>query len=347
MKTNALAQSISTLTLSLLTAGLILLMLANPSEIVAASRAGLLLWFNQVLPSLLPFMIGVQILSALGFVRFIGTLLSPVMEPLFGVPGEGCFALAAGMISGYPMGAKITSDLRQTGELSQTQAQRLLGFTNNSGPLFILGTIGVGVFQSEKAGYFLMFVHYASAILTGLAFRFYGVRRGTSRAAPPVPRVNRLIPQALRSMNAARKKDGRALGAILGASVLHSMETITLVGGFIIFFSILAQSLALFAPMPNPWLRGIVTGLLEMTNGISILPNLTNFINLTNTPGGADRSLLLAAAGLISFGGFSIHAQSVVFIHQTDLKVSLYLLGKILQSGLSVLLAYSLYPLLW
>ena len=59
----------------------------NPTEMIAAAREGLLLWFNQVLPSLLPFVVGINMLIGLGFIGFLGVLASPVMLPLFKVPG--------------------------------------------------------------------------------------------------------------------------------------------------------------------------------------------------------------------------------------------------------------------
>ena len=37
-------------------------------------------------------------------------LLSKIMRPLFNVPGEGAYAFIMGVISGYPVGAKIVSD---------------------------------------------------------------------------------------------------------------------------------------------------------------------------------------------------------------------------------------------
>ena len=63
------------------------------------------------------------------------------MRPLFGVPGEGAFALIMGTISGYPMGAKIVADLKEKESVNKVEAERLLAFTNNSGPLFVIGAV--------------------------------------------------------------------------------------------------------------------------------------------------------------------------------------------------------------
>lgn len=60
------------------------------------------------------------------------------MRPLFNVPGEGSYALLMGIVSGYPIGAKIIVNLKEKGICNKIEAERLLAFTNNSSPLFII-----------------------------------------------------------------------------------------------------------------------------------------------------------------------------------------------------------------
>lgn len=57
--------------------------------------------------------------------------------------GSGAFALAMGITSGYPVGAKVASDLYKDKLCSKIEAERLISFTNSSGPLFVIGAIGV------------------------------------------------------------------------------------------------------------------------------------------------------------------------------------------------------------
>ena len=61
-------------------------------------------------------------------VHFIGVLFEPLMRSLFGVPGEGAFALSMGLAAGYPMDAVITGRFRRQGICSRTGG--LLAFTN-------------------------------------------------------------------------------------------------------------------------------------------------------------------------------------------------------------------------
>ena len=110
---------------------LCLILLSNTA--VKAAMNGLVLWAGVVVPSLFPFFVSAEILNSTGFIRASGVLLEPVMRPLFNVPGCGSFALALGVTSGYPVGAKITCDFRSKGDLTRIEAERLLAFTNNSG----------------------------------------------------------------------------------------------------------------------------------------------------------------------------------------------------------------------
>ncbi|NLC06519.1 MAG: sporulation integral membrane protein YlbJ, partial [Syntrophomonadaceae bacterium] len=84
---------------------LVLIMIFHPAEILAASTEGLLLWFQIVLPSILPFLIASELMMGLGVVHFLGKLLEPLMRPIFNIPGPGAFVAAMGYTSGFPVGA--------------------------------------------------------------------------------------------------------------------------------------------------------------------------------------------------------------------------------------------------
>ena len=102
----------------------------------SAAVNGLDTWWKIVFPALLPFFIIAEMLMGLGVVHFLGVLLEPLMKPLFKVPGVGAFALAMGLASGYPIGAKITAQLRREKLCTQAEGERLISFTNTADPLF-------------------------------------------------------------------------------------------------------------------------------------------------------------------------------------------------------------------
>lgn len=99
---------------------------------LTATKEGLLLWSSSVVPALFPFFVATELLSHTKIISFLGKKLEFLMRPIFNVPGEGSFAFIMGIISGYPIGAKIVTELRQDGICSKEESERLLAFTNNS-----------------------------------------------------------------------------------------------------------------------------------------------------------------------------------------------------------------------
>jgi len=316
-----------------------------PQEIIKASQIGLSLWANNVLPSLLPFVFGINILMALGVTNFIGTLLEPVMLPLFGVSGIGAFPLVCGMTSGYPMGAKIISDLRFKHSVNKSHAQKILLFTNNCGPLFILGAVSSTMFNNLKFGYYILICHYISAITLGILTR--NLFKSSQNEIVPTTNKN-ILRQAYKSMLSVRNKEKRNIPQIFADSVKNSIETILTVGGYIVLFSVITKILEItnvityigyfftkFTSLSinEILLQGIFAGIIEMTNGLNILKE--NGISLVNA---------LAVLFVISFGGLSVHLQSINFIVKTDLNIFMYLAAKLFQGLIAVLLGFVLYP---
>lgn len=96
----------------------------NPQLSFKAASEGLMTWVNLVMPSLLPFFIISEILISIGFVDIIGKLLEPIMKPVFNLPGISTFPFSMSIVSGYPMGGKIVSNLRKKTIVLQKKRSR-------------------------------------------------------------------------------------------------------------------------------------------------------------------------------------------------------------------------------
>ncbi len=316
-----------------------------PQDSVAAAYDGLVIWFTVTLPSLLPFFIGAELLIGLGVVKFIGMLLEPMMRPLFNVPGEGSFAYTMSITSGYPVGAKIVTRLRNDGQLSRLEAQRLISFSSTSGPLFLMGAVGIGMFQSAEVGYFIAIIHYLASILVGILFRFYGRNQEKSQQYHFI-KQDHTIKKALDHLIKSRRT-APAFGILLGDAVREAFNTMLMVGGFIILFSVITNVLALMgvsdfiAYLLSPLgvnsnlIKAVFSGIFEITNGCQIVSQV----------GEVGLSTKMAAASfLIAWSGFSIHAQAISIITTSDIKIGLYLMAKLLHGILAFLMVYLIYP---
>lgn len=295
-----------------------------PQEAMEAAREGLRLCYNVILPSLFPFFVLSALVVDLGLAGYIGRALDGIMRPLFNVPGACASAFALGFVGGYPVGARTALSLYQKGMCTKTEAERLLAFCNNSGPAFILGVVGAGVFASSKVGLLLYLAHAAASVCVGFLFRFYkreGKRR--ERRASPTFEAERITV------------------AFTGAIKNSFLSTLNICA-FVVFFTVVIKLLFLSGLLPGlagvlgallsplgfstQWAERLLTGLIELTSGVWTL-----------TGAGTMSGKLSMAAFLLGWAGLSVHCQVLSFIGGSGLSVKTYIGGKLLHGGLSAL----------
>ena len=312
----------------LLGLGLLLAALALvvwPGESMSAMKDGLALCGNVILPSLFPFFVLSSLVVELGMSRYLGRLFQPVMAPLFRVNGSCAAALALGFVGGYPVGARTAISLYQNGQCTRTEAERLLAFCNNSGPAFILGVVGAGVFGSGAAGVLLYLGHMAASLLVGVLFRFYRRKEGPSGARGLSPCF-----QAVRFPLAFTRAVTGSLTAVLNICAFVLFFTVVIrVLTFSGVLSLLARILGvLLAPLglSQEWARRLLTGALEVSSGVTTLTD------------GAMAGRLSMAAFMLGWAGLSVHCQVLAFLGDSGLSMGTYLTGKLLHGGVSALL---------
>lgn len=310
---------------------------------------GLHTWWEIVFPALLPFFIMAEILMGLGVVNFMGALLEPLMRPLFKVPGVGAFALAMGLASGYPIGAKITGNLRRDKLCTQAEGERLVSFTNTADPLFMVGAVAVGMFGNPKLGATLALAHYISCLIVGFILRFYNPKKNNQDVVQNTSSDNNILSRAFNELYQARKKDGRTLGQLIGDSVKESVNTLLLIGGFIILFSVLTQVLSLMGF--TKLLSGVIAFILKPLGFEEslILPIISGLFEITNGSHLASQTQaplqqqLIITSGIIAWSGLSVHAQVATMLNGTDLRMKPYIFARILHGVTASVVTFFLY----
>ncbi|MDT9023809.1 MULTISPECIES: sporulation integral membrane protein YlbJ [Rossellomorea] len=318
IKTLALSMSVTIFAASLI---------IMPGESLEASIRGLDMWWEIVFPSLLPFFIVSEMLIGFGVVRFIGVMLEPLMRPLFRVPGVGGFVWAMGMASGFPSGAKLTARLRQEEQITKLEAERLVSFTNSSNPLFIFGAVSVGFFQNATLGIVLAAAHYIGNICVGVVMRFYGGKDKEELRNQSSGKKGFIIREAFSALHHTRLQDKRPIGKLLGDAVTSSIQTLLMIGGFIILFSVINKmlyhlhittfvaeglsTLFILLQLPEQLSIPFISGLFEITLG----GKLTSGVN--------EATLLQQAiitSFILGFSGFSVQAQVASILAETDIR---------------------------
>ena len=282
---------------------------------IESAKNGLVLWANSVVPSLFPFFIATELLYCTNLIEIFEKKCSRFMKRIFNLSGNAVFPIIMGTISGYPTGAKIVNNLRTDKKISKTEGEHLLAFTNNSGPLFIIGTVGTSIFCSKKIGIILLITHILGSLTIGFLFRFWKPNRKT-----------------LFIKSKGTEKDIDSFSTTFVNSISKSVITILNIGGFIVIFSVIisilensgifdfiANFFSLFG-FSKTTIIGFFSGILELTNGIKKI----SIIGIKNL-----NDIIVISAFLLGFGGISVAMQVYSCISKSDLSLKPYLVGKI------------------
>ena len=292
------------------------------SSNLSAAQNGLSLWATSVIPSLFPFFVATELLSYTNIIHILGKCFNKLMKPLFNVRGEGSFAFIMGIISGYPVGAKIACNFRESNTCTKEECEKLLAFTNNSGPLFILGTVGIKMFGNSTIGFLLLLTHILACLSVGICFRFW--KSSNSKHFISSHSAKNALKNKVCFSN---------LGEVISNSITSSISTILNIGGFIVIFSVIISILKhsnfmlILNPLlnilhvPSELVESFFLGIVEITNGIfaiSAIPLKKVSINIIIT------------AFLLGCGGISIFLQVWSIVSKTDLSIKPYIIGKLL-----------------
>ncbi|MBQ3553410.1 MAG: hypothetical protein IJA08_01835 [Clostridia bacterium] len=311
----------------------LLLFILRSESVMEEIISALGLCYHTMIPSLFPFFVLSGLMMEFDFATVSGTLFSPVMRPLFRVRGSGAAAFVIGLFCGYPTGAKIVVTLYKKNQISRTEGMRLLPFCNNSGPLFVIGAVGVGMLGSVELGIYLFVIHALSAFLVGILFRFYGRASGEKEHKT---KVAKKLAQDVRSYWSNNRK---SVGQVFSDCVLSSVNTTLLICGFIVLFSAANASFApLISALRLPVIfEKVVKGMLEVSMGTKGIAELYEL---------PMRYILSLLSFLIGFGGACVHLQVLGILAGSGLSMKTYLSGKCLQALISAGLSYVLFELL-
>lgn len=303
---------------------LFLFFISAPSVIFDAAQNAVYLWAHTVVPSMLPFFILNALLNRIGGIELIGRILRRPVEKLWKLPGEAAFILASGYSTGVPVSASLIAELRKKEILSRDEGNRLLAFSANVSPAFLLSAVSVSMLGNEAAGPVLAMIHYGTNLgLMLILCVFSRTREPSSHRRQP---VGELKPPTMEALTDA---------------VFQSLRTIFLIGGMILCFFILIAVIHHIrlipfltttfhvSPEAAQGINGLFCGFLEITAGASE-------ITRCDLPFSKQCALLSA---IMAFGGLSAAMQIASVIRETDLSLGFYLKYKLLQAGAAWVIA--------
>lgn len=280
-----------------------ILLIADPkaiSEAVSASAASCL---ETVVPSLFAFTVLAVYLQKSGLYR---TALKPLTFPLsklLRMDEELCAVFVLANIGGYPVGAKLLSELVRKGRLSRKNAGRMMCFCFGSGPGFMIGIAGMKIFGSAGAGLALFGACFASSLLIAAFVR----QRGEIAPESCENAYDLTAETFISSVTDAARTMFTVCAMIVGFSVIAALLRVA--GVFSLFESLFGSA-------------EIFPALLEVTRIGGLTPT--------------DRALPTCAA-LLAFGGACVLMQIAALAKGVPLKS--FLISRIFAVLISALIA--------
>ncbi len=304
------------------------MLIAFPERYTESFLFAVKLWAVAVLPTLLPFFFLTQLLTLTNAFSGLFTRATKISKPLFKCSGLSVYAFLMSILSGYPVGSRIVYDLKKAELIDKYEATKIAVLASTSGPLFVIGAVGINMFFNKTVGVIIFISHVLSAFINGLIFRNYG-KSSTAKLVSP----------------SFENQDN-----ILYNSIYNSVISVLIVGGFITVFFVFAsilQDVKLLLPLEKLFelilaplggssdiAKAFSLGLVECTSGVNMLSKFSS-----------TRLCASLSSALISFGGISIIMQSLIFLQKAEVKTGVFISAKLLQTVFSFMICYFLLSL--
>ena len=281
----------------------------QPDVMISGLRKGLTVCGSSVIPSLFPFMVVSDFLVRSGFSSVAGRKLAPVTQTVFRLSGAAGCAIIMSLIGGFPVGAKMTAQLYENGEITQRQGRRMLLFCVNAGPAFVIGTVGTVMLSSRRAGLVLFISLTVTSLFIGVLSAFFDKK--------PNEKI----------INENKKFTENFNAGVIAESVNVSVQVILSICGWILLFSGL-NAFILHLPFRAaiPWLIMLT----EVTNGCLEA---------------SSRFPACVLALVLGWSGMAVHCQLLPYLDALEMKLSHFWTGRLIAGGLATAVAYLLFKL--
>lgn len=288
----------------------ITLLLPFKSELCAESmKSGLAICTSTLIPSLFPFIFFSSLCADFAG-DLISAIFSPLVCPLFNITRQAAPSVILGVLGGFPTGGEISARLYAEGKIYKDEAERLPVFANNAGIMFVISSIGVGLFHSLRTGLILYAVHITASVICGILTRprekIYRPSRpsGTARLGAP---------------------SSEPFAVLFSRAVFSSVRSMAAISADFLIFRVLSS--VLFEHLNSAACLPVLKGMTEMIGGL---------FSLSDTPGS-----LVAAAFILGFNGLCVHMQTAVLFSRHRLSVARLIWGKLLHGAISALIMYA------
>lgn len=281
-----------------------------------SAKNGLLLWFNTVVPTLLPFLILSNFMIFFKITPYVSQIFSPILCPLLRISKNACYPVVLGILSGYPLGAKTCNDFVDEHLISKEEGNNLILLCNNASPMFLTYYVSCYCLNAENKQYIYYCIIILSSFITFTIFRLFSPSSSNPKTFQEAPvdfqnTETNFLP-------------------FLDKAIINSAVILVKVGGYIILFSILAKQIISIPYLPLH-IKSFVSAIFELTIGTHSLSTLPVLSYQTKT------ALILS---LSSFGGLSALLQTKSVISSSRLSIKRYFFSKCISALITYLFVH-------
>lgn len=279
---------------------------SQPEICAGGVKNGILMCAQIVIPSLFPFMVVSSFIIKSGMGDALGKLLNKPTNLIFKLPGICSAVIVMSQIGGFPIGAKMTSELLKSNAISKNQAQRMNLFCLNAGPAFIISTVGSMMLGSTKAGILIYISTVCASLITGILSVSINDKRAELKPEKTVIRLHDPVSSFVDSTASAAK-------------------AMLMICAWVVVFRTVCDITANLNISPQ--FRLFLNCILEVTNGCQsaagVLP-------------------IPAVAAVISFGGLSVHCQINSYVRDSGLKMRYFYTARLICASVSAIICMEL-----
>ena len=199
---------------------------------------------------------------------------------------------------------KVATELYKTGKITKEECERLIGFSNNTGPAFIISGVGYSLLKSVKVGVAIYTVMILSSFVTGVLI---GKGKKPSKIS-----------------NDEKKSEFNISNSVKNAS-LHTLY----ICGYVVFFSVLIGLLKIF--IKNDLIFTLLLPFTEVSNAVKRIAESSDL--------NANLKLMLTSFS-VCFSGTSVHLQAKSFVNGSGLSMKNYYFSKFLQGIIAIVITF-------
>lgn len=257
------------------------------------------LFITKVFVSIFPFIILSDILYYFNYDLFLKKIFGNIISKLFNVSKNASIIYILSILTSHPSNAIYIKGMLDNKTIDEEDATKILRATYFPSIAFVIGSIGIGIYHDIRIGIILHLITFLNNILIGVFLR-------GKKKCNDIEYV---------------KQNKLTLQETLSNSISKGINTSYIILGNIIIFTILVNLLNHYLNI-NSTVLAIISGMLEMTNGIFMISNLN--INLTYK--------VILTSFILNFSGLSIIFQTSSILSKYKINIKKILIVKLIFS---------------